>query len=100
MKNSKTCSKCAGKKLWVIDPLRTTYEYSPGTIPLHLDHNRPVGEGWLGTKTEDVGRLALYVCAACGYSELWAGDLERLRPNANAGIALIDGSTGPAQGYR
>ena len=91
MKKTKTCPKCAGNRLWLVDPLRTTYDNAPGTIPLHLDHRRPAGKGWLGTKTEDVGTLALYVCASCGYSELWASDLERLRPNEKAGITLVDG---------
>ena len=67
MKKTKTCPKCAGNRLWLVDPLRTTYDNAPGTIPLHLDHHRPAGKGWLGTKTEDVGTPAAYVRASCGY---------------------------------
>lgn len=101
MKTTKTCPKCAGKKLWVVDPLQTVHEYAPGTLPLHLAYKQKTGDtGWLASKTERVGRLAAWICAACGFSELWASELEQLQPDPEAGIRLVDGSEGPARGYR
>lgn len=43
------------------------------------------------------GRFNLWLCEACGYSELWAEDVAGLRHDPEAGVRLID-NTPDAEG--
>ena len=58
MKNSLTCPKCSGKKLWKIDPLKNDWQYAPGTIPIHLNYKQKnPNAGWLDEKHKRVGAV-------------------------------------------
>lgn len=37
----------------------------------------------------DAGSVDAYVCAACGFSELYWSGLEQLQPNKEAGVHLL-----------
>ena len=90
MKNSRKCPKCQCTRLWVVEPLRTVYEYSPGTLPLHLDYDQVEGTNFLNRSKRQVGTLDAWICADCGFTELWAKDLQKLQHAPERGIRLID----------
>ena len=91
MKNTHTCPKCNSKSLWIIEPLRTIHEYAPGSIPLHLDYDQVSGTNFLNRTKERVGGLDAWICAECGYTELWARELQKLVHAPERGIRRIDG---------
>jgi predicted nucleic-acid-binding Zn-ribbon protein len=91
MKNTQTCPKCASKKLWLISPLRTIHEYAPGTHPLNLDYDQKVGNNFLTRHKAPAGKFDAWVCAECGFSELWATDIDKLVHAPERGIRLIQG---------
>ena len=90
MKNSRKCPKCQCTRLWVVEPLRTVYEYSPGTLPLHLDYDQVEGTNFLNRSKRQVGTLDAWICADCGFTELWAKGLQKLQHAPERGIRLID----------
>jgi hypothetical protein len=63
------CAKCSHETFYLVNPFAVRIE--SGTAPLR------VATG-LTTPDDDVGTFQLRVCAACGYSELWARDLKEL----------------------
>jgi predicted nucleic-acid-binding Zn-ribbon protein len=91
MKNTRKCPKCESTKLWVVEPLKTVYEFDPGTIPLHLDYDQVEGTTFLTRSKLRVGTLDAWICAACGYTELWAKELNRLKHAPERGVRLIEG---------
>ena len=95
MKQSQSCPKCRGRKLWVIDPFRAVDPVvSEATAP--VAHQKEITRFGL-ERVIPQGHFQLWTCAACGYSELWAEGIRALRPNPAAGIQLVDGSP-PAGG--
>jgi predicted nucleic-acid-binding Zn-ribbon protein len=106
MKRTQRCSKCGHPRVWRIAELRIEGQESANAffaVPLAL-----VGEGKIhGTDDSTgsypsgrmvAGRLELYACADCGYSELYARDLDKLpaladRPDAN--VTLLEGDRIP-----
>lgn len=55
---------------------------------------RPTKEGsvWSGdgSKHYDAGAIDAYVCAACGFTELWSRDLDNLAHHPEDGVHFID----------
>ena len=92
MKNSRQCPKCSCQKIWLIEPLKTIWEYAPGTIPVHLDYDQVEGTNIFNRSKLRVGTLDAWICSACGFTELWARDTHRLQHAPERGIRLIDGS--------
>ena len=82
MKNG-VCPKCAGEKVFEIAEAKLpNYEYADSTVPLTLTAAYvPTGKtGMFGDKKTRLSvRVSAYVCGACGYSELYAKDLEQLQ---------------------
>lgn len=91
MKDSRQCPKCQSRRLWAIQPLKTIHEYSPGTLPLHLDYDQVAGSSFLTRHKNRVGTLDAWICAQCGYTELWASGLKDLEHAPERGIRLIEG---------
>jgi predicted nucleic-acid-binding Zn-ribbon protein len=103
MKNSCVCPKCKNQKFYSIDR---------ATLPAHDSVNGtgaltvaaaylPTGQrGWLGDDHRRYeAELEAWVCATCGYAELYVKELETLAYIAEhaAGVRFIDASSrGPA----
>ena len=83
MKNADACIKCGHKTIWQIDPL-SFFDHEAANVILPLpvasrmiDKERPSVFG-LPVVRKDVGKFIAHVCAACGYTELYATDIEGL----------------------
>lgn len=100
MKRKHQCPKCDGHKLWVLESFRVPSDASDGVVLPVACHQRQSG-GFLGLpRVTPQGRFDLWVCATCGYSELWARDLEGLREDPELGIRLVDATPGTAGPFR
>lgn len=100
MKRSQQCVKCKGRKLWVIEAFRLPGETGEGTA-LSLVPDQPVGGSRFGlSKAAPVGGFDLWLCAACGYSELWATGVSGLREDPARGVRLVDASITPEGPFR
>ena len=65
------CAKCGHERIYVVNPFQVrNYEYSNSTNPL------PVATG--PSSEHDVGSFEMRVCAACGYTEMYARDLKKV----------------------
>lgn len=96
MKHTLRCPKCDGRKLWRIEKFRHQSDVLGGTELCVAITNRD--KLWGGhTPT---GAFDLYACAGCGYSELWARDIERMKPKPDEGVHLIDGTAAKDKPYR
>lgn len=73
MKNSCKCIKCGGDQLWVVDEVRQPiYESQYGTFTM------PVTAQEIQQNRVEVGSFQIIICAACGYTEWYAYNLENL----------------------
>lgn len=96
MKRTQQCPKCQGRKLWVVERFRVPGEYDGGAVMAVVQTQRDAG-GFLGVgKLNPQGAFDLWVCEACGYSELWARSLSGLREDPDAGVRRVD--TTPPEG--
>jgi predicted nucleic-acid-binding Zn-ribbon protein len=89
MRTTATCPKCSGKKIVVTEPCYIAGEYR---MPRGL---HPVVAGGRA-----FGRFESWICAACGYTELYAldlGDVDRLAEERPKDVRIID-STVPTKG--
>ncbi|MBW2523329.1 MAG: hypothetical protein JRI23_04110 [Deltaproteobacteria bacterium] len=99
MKNSLACPKCQSRKLWRVERVASCDR--PGSVPCQLRvvvrRDRPT-DGFFDT-AQTMGYFDAYICAECGYSELFAHYFDELIANPEAGVHFID--TTPQQGeYR
>jgi hypothetical protein len=101
VKRNQRCTKCDGKRIWVIEAFRIPTETAQGQVLPVVPHQEAMSSGFLAlARMKPVGHFDLYVCGACGYSELWAADLDDLRPDAAKGVRLLDSSTKPEGPFR
>jgi predicted nucleic-acid-binding Zn-ribbon protein len=93
MKENHECPKCKGRRMWIIDQLtlclNTGATYLDTAVPVALIKRSK----WTLGKT--MGTFQLYVCAACGYTEMFAVGIDALQPNPDLGIHLFDGEPKP-----
>jgi predicted nucleic-acid-binding Zn-ribbon protein len=99
MKSSLACPKCDSRRLWRIEEFAAKDpSYSGGgKRPLMVAvavRTPPTQEpGWFsddGPERFDAGQVEAWVCAKCGYTELWSRDFEALRHLPESGVHLID----------
>jgi predicted nucleic-acid-binding Zn-ribbon protein len=95
MKESATCPKCDGRRLWVIERFRVPSDHPEGT-PLSAVLDQPEGGG-IFRSVRAVGGFDMHICGDCGFSELWARDIEGLVARPSEGVRLDDQSD-PEQG--
>jgi hypothetical protein len=101
MKRTHICPKCDGRRIWVVEPFRVPSETARGAVLSVVPHQEDAKAGFFGmSRVNSVGRLDLYVCAGCGYSELYALDFENLRADNQTGVRLLDASSAPAGPFR
>lgn len=91
MKESQVCPKCRSSKLWRIEQFAAEESGGP-PAPLRAAVRRadPQVPGFFGKPgTYTAGFVDAYICAGCGYTELWAQDLDELVDNPEAGVHLL-----------
>lgn len=105
MKKTLACPKCESRKLWRVDGIRAKGEYKNTHLQLLVAVQRrtpPIKRESIwsdGSKVYDAAPIDAYVCALCGYTELWARDMDKLVHNPESGVHFID--TTPQRGeYR
>ena len=88
MKNQLACPKCDSRKLWLIERVYTSREHTE-----RVDQPPPRAIDWTGLQMpKSLASVSFdsYVCADCGYSELWSRGCETLRHNPAIGIHYLD----------
>lgn len=110
MKQTKTCPKCDGRKLFDIPAVQQTYCDAQGSLRSFDVTGATVFSGkknmFGGAESEVVvaGPYSAMVCAACGYAEWYAssGALQTLARMAErgAGVRLVDGDAPPKAPFR
>lgn len=101
MKRTQLCPKCDGRRIWVIEPFRVPSEAAQGTVLSVVPHQASGGGGLFAlARLSPVGRFDAYVCATCGYSELYATDFGELREDPANGVRLLDATAAPAGPFR
>ena len=77
------CAKCGHERLYVISPFVVpNFEYANSTNRL------PVAASPL-TREDDAGVFELRVCAACGFSEWWAKQLDAIARAAVSPVSNV-----------
>jgi predicted nucleic-acid-binding Zn-ribbon protein len=108
MKTTRTCPKCASKKLFVVGVVRQPEPGNPlNAYPMAVTSERlPTGRGGVfASDSEQVsaGLFEAWVCAACGFTEWYARHaneaLARMAQHPESGVVFLDGE-GPASPYR
>lgn len=90
MKRTQRCPKCGGRKLWVIDTFRAPGESAAGVaLPVVTHQEQSTGRFSLG-RASPQGSFNLWLCDACGYSELWAENIAGLRHDPASGVRCVD----------
>ena len=87
MRSRNICPKCAGQDLLVVNPWRQPdARYTNSTNVMRVTSVETQGKGFLSLGSRvDVGDFELWVCATCGYSELYAAGAESLADLARQG---------------
>jgi predicted nucleic-acid-binding Zn-ribbon protein len=96
MKHSASCPKCQSRRQWVIERFRTPSERATGD-ELRVVNDQPLRDASFFRAARPMGCFDMYICADCGFSELWARDFEDLVANPAEGVVLRDNSD-PRQG--
>ena len=83
MKNASACLKCGHETIWRIAPLcffdpRYADSVMPLPVACSVVDNPDGGLLARATVRKRVGTFTVYTCAACGYSEMYAADIEEL----------------------
>jgi predicted nucleic-acid-binding Zn-ribbon protein len=101
VKRSQVCPKCAARRIWVIEPFRLPTETAQGAVLPVVTHQQGERSGFFAiARMAPVGSFDAYLCAGCGYSELYAKDIAELREDPAQGVRLLDASTKPAGPFR
>lgn len=97
VKDSSTCPKCSSRRQWILEPFRVPSEGVQGEDLRVVNDLPEASRRGMFRAAAPQGRFDLYVCADCGYSELWAKDLGGLRHAPEHGVRWRD-QTDPNQG--
>jgi len=101
VKKSHACPKCAGRKIWVLEPLRLADDTKDGTPLSLVPHQAEAPAGFFHVpRLTPRGEVDLFVCDGCGYSELWARGVRDLVEDPAAGVRLLDSSATTAGPFR
>jgi predicted nucleic-acid-binding Zn-ribbon protein len=83
MKNASACLKCGHETIWRIDPLcffdrGFANVITPLPVACRMIDNENPGLLSRPTLRKEVGKFVVYTCAGCGFSEMYAADIEEL----------------------
>lgn len=99
MKRTQQCPKCQGRKLWVVETFKVPSEMANGeALPVAMQAEE--GGFFAMGKIVPQGSFELWVCAGCGFSELWARDLGALRDDPSRGVRLVDTTVSSERPFR
>jgi predicted nucleic-acid-binding Zn-ribbon protein len=99
MRNSGQCIKCKSKRLWIVDQVRQPdFERDNCSWTMSVTTHSFRGDEYRGIARISAGTFQLFVCSACGYTEWYAQDFERLRDIP--GARLVGDDSGDAGPYR
>ncbi len=96
MKHGRNCPRCKGTVFFRIDTMSSPdYRYVNSFHPVGLavaDRTRKVGRFWLRKVDRLVVEIEAWVCKACGFTDLYAKDLEALQSmvDAEEGVEVVD----------
>jgi predicted nucleic-acid-binding Zn-ribbon protein len=101
MRTTATCPKCSGKKIIVTDLRHTHYSARRGESLETIPAVSVAVRGFFGG-TRVCGGFESWICAACGYTEFYAKDLDlddvdRLAAQWPEDIRIVD-SAAPKRG--
>jgi predicted nucleic-acid-binding Zn-ribbon protein len=104
MRESMSCPKCRSQRIWRIEKFHGYDNGSPKPLSVLLAREMPQQQasGWFDivrSELRTIGRFDLYLCARCGYSELYAQDFKALVHSPEHGVHLMDADV-PAGPYR
>lgn len=51
---------------------------------------KPIGFFGDGSELQDIGQIDAWVCATCGYTELWSNGYQHLMHNPKKGVHFVD----------
>jgi predicted nucleic-acid-binding Zn-ribbon protein len=90
MKNSLRCPKCEHRKILRVDQLVTQLT-GVSTVPMPVAVRSPAHL----FRRNRFGTFGAFVCAACGYTEIYANDIADLvaHPENANGVGVLDGET-------
>ena len=92
MRKSGICTKCTSNDLVHVGAVAdVSGRHNTTNMEMHLAIMF-VGDGFLGEKTERVGKVSAVVCHKCGYTELYVVDPTSIQPDGK----YITSMTGPA----
>lgn len=88
MKATLRCSKCTHGNIWHIERIgvKDAQFSNGGNLPLQAV-DRKTNERF--ASRYDAGAVDAYVCASCGFCELYWSGLEKLQPNEASGVRLL-----------
>ncbi len=109
MKTTHKCPKCEHRRIWVVDPIalrvsaeEVTQLALASAVVTDTTSGGPATRALFGDveRTVTGGRLEAFVCASCGYTEWYAGQLDALETIAKQSdaVRLID--RGSTQAFR
>jgi predicted nucleic-acid-binding Zn-ribbon protein len=103
MRDSQTCPKCEGRKLYVVDPVK---QPDPARVarPLVPATGLVLSEGAEAVLPVEAGTFQAWICAKCGYTEFYARDanevLEILAQLRNQGVRIVENESVSKGPYR
>lgn len=100
MKRTQQRPKRQGRKLRVVERYRIPGGYAGGVELPVVAHQQQAGGFLSMARTSPQKRFDLWVCEACGYTELWAAGLSGLREDAAAGVRRVDTTPEPTGPFR
>lgn len=99
MKNSGRCVKCNSKRLWIVDQVKQPdLEHESCSWKMAVTSHEFRGAEYRGVQRISPGSFQIFVCAACGYTEWYAYDFERLAEVP--GARLVGDDNADAGPYR
>ncbi|MBS2018113.1 MAG: hypothetical protein JST00_34900 [Deltaproteobacteria bacterium] len=92
MKSTGRCTKCAGERLWRVERIGVKDpQYTNGSnVPLGaVDRKGLRAPGDAFMTAYEGGHVDAYICAACGFTELYWQGVDTLRHNPADGVHLL-----------
>ena len=85
----------------MIESFRIPSEGEGTVLPVVPHQTDPsASRAWVIARARPQGQFDLWLCDACGYSELWARGLSGLREDPAGGVRMIDTTVTPEGPFR
>lgn len=84
----------------MVEKFRVPAEAAEGVPLAVVPHQSQGASRFAIGRVNPQGTFNLWLCEACGYSELWAENLSGLRHDPISGVRLVDSSTDAGGPFR